>query len=183
YLFVVPGLALLRTLRLGELTARLDRLEEAMRRLYLRMRQAPAPEQPAPAEARPVEAPPAPQREATPLPEPAPRPRPRLSEPPPRPAPPPDSGHGVESWLAQPALGWPAVVLLLFTAGFFVKYAFDNDWIGPQGQLTVCLAAAVGLCVAGLRRFRRPPTLGRQMLLAAGVVLLYLTPWAAFAFY
>jgi uncharacterized membrane protein len=175
YLFVMPGLAFLRTLRLGQLADRLDHLEREVRLLH-RERAAPviAEVEEVP-EALPVAQP----KSGEPMP---PRRR-RLPPATPRPAPPTDYAHRIESWLGHRFLGWTAVVLLAIAAGFFLQYVFAGNFIGEQGQVTLGLLGGLGLCGAGVRRFRRPLPLFGQMLVAAGVVLLYLSTYASFGYY
>src|SRR5207248_10237337 len=80
-------------------------------------------------------------------------------------------------------LGWAAIVLLLFATAFFLKYAFENRWIGELGRVTLGITAGVALCLAGLRYHRRGWRIFSQMVTAGGVVLLYLSTFGAFAYY
>ena len=59
---------------------------------------------------------------------------------------PPRPGINWELLIGRKGLGWVAVVLLLFGTAFFLRYAYDNKWIGPQGQ--VAIGEALGLCLA-----------------------------------
>src|SRR5262249_26237927 len=85
----------------------------------------------------------------------------------------------LEDWIRRHALGWVAVVLLLFATAFFLKYAFENQWIGEQGRVALGVAAGVALCLGGLVYHRKGWRLFSQMLTAGGVVLLYLAAYAA----
>jgi uncharacterized membrane protein len=89
----------------------------------------------------------------------------------------------LEAWLGRRGLGWVAVLLLLFAGGFFLKYSFENQWIGPLGRVAIGILAGSGLCVAGLHFHRRRLGLFSQMLTAAGVVLIYLATFASFGYY
>ena len=70
------------------------------------------------------------------------------------------------------------VIAILFGAGFFLKYAFDERWIGPAVQIT--LAFIAGLCCLGggqlLRHYRWKGMDGG--LVALGLGLLYLSAYA-----
>ncbi len=116
-----------------------------------------------------------------------------------------------ELLVGRKALGWVAVVLLVFAAAFFLRYAFENQWIGPLGRVALGVIAGAGLMVAGEKQRRRrwrgfsqprrrgqahfaPETpqnepvpdgfgAGSQMVSAAGIVVLYLSTYAAFGFY
>ncbi len=81
------------------------------------------------------------------------------------------------SWLAR--IG---VFALIIGAGFFLKFAFDNNWIGPTGR--VILGIIVGLAMLGLGYYwqKRYPILTR-VLSGGGIAILYLSIFASFALY
>jgi uncharacterized membrane protein len=89
----------------------------------------------------------------------------------------------VEGWIGRQGLGCAAVLLLLFAAAFFLKYAFENRWVGELGRVSLGALAGAALCVAGFGYHRRGWRLFGQMLTAAGVVLLYLATFSAFGYY
>ncbi len=72
---------------------------------------------------------------------------------------------------------------LILAVGFFLKYAFDNDWLNETAR--VILGGAVGLLlIAGGYRFHgRQLAVFSQGLTGAGVAILYLSIYAAFDFY
>jgi uncharacterized membrane protein len=88
-----------------------------------------------------------------------------------------------EDLIGRKALGWVAVVTLLFATAFFLKYAFENQWIGPIGRVSIGILAGLALVVDGYRRHRLGWRNFAQMLTAAGIVLLYLSMYGAFGFY
>jgi uncharacterized membrane protein len=105
---------------------------------------------------------------------------------PPAPPPVPEIGidaAAVEEWIGKRGLGWAAVILLLFATAFFLKYAFENEWIGELGRVSIGVIAGVALCVVGLRYHRRGWQVFSQMLTSGGVVLLYVATYGAFAYY
>jgi uncharacterized membrane protein len=81
------------------------------------------------------------------------------------------------SWLAR--IG---ALALIIGIGFFLKYAFDNDWIGPTGQVIMGIIA--GLVMLGLGHYwrKRYPIL-TQVLSGGGIAVLYLSIFASFAIY
>jgi uncharacterized membrane protein len=85
--------------------------------------------------------------------------------------------------IGRKALGWVAVALLVFAAAFFLKYAYENNWIGPVGRVAIGCLVGCGLMVAGWRYHHRRWRIFSQMLSAAGVVVLYLSTYSAFGFY
>jgi uncharacterized membrane protein len=93
------------------------------------------------------------------------------------------SAKAVEEWIGRHGLGWAAMLLLLFAAAFFLKYAFENRWIGELGRVAIGILAGAALCLAGLRYRWRGWRIFSQMLTAGGVVLLYLATYAAFGYY
>ncbi len=75
------------------------------------------------------------------------------------------------------------IVAMLIGVAWFLKLAFDNDWIGPSGRVLIGLAAGVGL-IAWSERFRdRGYAVFSYSLKAVGSGTLYLSLWAAFSLY
>lgn len=89
----------------------------------------------------------------------------------------------IESIIGRRWLGWAAVCLILFAAAFFLKFAFDNRWIGELGRVAVGVAAGVNMTVLGFRYHRRGWRVFSQILTGGGIVLLYLAAYAAFGYY
>jgi uncharacterized membrane protein len=189
-MLALPIIALVRTRRIAELTERVAWLE----REILRQRHAAgetAASEP-PASAKPIEsvqAAPAKEEEVldvlpatttAPAEEPAPAAAPPRRR---RPAALDADAATLESWVGQKALGWAAVVLLLFATAFFLKWTFDNRLIGELGRVSLGIIGGAGFCIAGLVAHQRKHRLTSQMLSAAGVVLLYLSTFSAFGYY
>lgn len=89
----------------------------------------------------------------------------------------------LESIIGRRWLGWVAVILILFAAAFFLKYAFDNRWIGELGRVAIGVTAGVGMTAMGFKYYRRGWRVFSQILTAGGVVLLYLSVYGAFGYY
>ncbi len=115
-------------------------------------------------------------------PEPAPQPQPEPPPPRPRPATTINAAQ-LESVIGRRWVGWAAVVVILFATAFFLKYAFDNRWIGELGRVSIGIAFGIGMCVAGFRYQQKGWRIFSQILTAGGVVLLYLSNYAAFGYY
>jgi uncharacterized membrane protein len=89
----------------------------------------------------------------------------------------------IESIIGRRGLGWAAVGLILFATAFFLKYAFDNRWIGELGRVAIGVTWGVAFTLLGFRYSRRGWRIFSQILTACGVVLLYLSVYAAFGYY
>ncbi|MFN8091470.1 MAG: DUF2339 domain-containing protein [Vicinamibacteria bacterium] len=132
---------------------------------------APAPTAPAPAPAAPVQpkaAPPVP-----PAPAASPRPRPSASRPP------SDFATNLGPRLL---VGAGALAVIVFL-GYFVRYAWENNWVGPTGRVLSGAVFSLGLLAAGLRLMPRVYRPLGQGLAAAGLAGLYVTAFAAHAVY
>jgi uncharacterized membrane protein len=89
----------------------------------------------------------------------------------------------VESMIGRRWIGWAAVVLILFATAFFLKYAFDNRWIGEVGRVAIGIAGGLVMTFVGLKYFKRGWRVFSQILTGGGIVLLYLSSYAAFGYY
>lgn len=133
-----------------------------------------------------------------PGPQPRPEPPPPLPvapepQPPPPPPPPPPrtttapastlDAFEIESLIGRRGVGWVAVILILFATAFFLKYAFDNRWIGELGRVSIGIAFGIAMSLGGLRYHQRGWRIFSQILTAGGIVLLYLSTYAAFGYY
>ena len=111
-----------------------------------------------------------------------PPPQPEPPSPPPRPTPTINAAQ-LESVIGRRWVGWAAVVVILFATAFFLKYAFDNRWIGELGRVSIGIAFGIGMCLAGFRYQQKGWRIFSQILTAGGIVLLYLSNFAAFGYY
>jgi uncharacterized membrane protein len=73
-------------------------------------------------------------------------------------------------------------VALVIGVGFFLKLAFDNDWIGETGRVALGIAGGLAFLGAGEYWQRRYP-IWSQPLTGGGIAVLYLSIFAAFSFY
>jgi uncharacterized membrane protein len=65
---------------------------------------------------------------------------------------------------------------------FFLKYAFENEWIGPSGRISIGLFIGAGFLIAG-EQLRARYAAYAHGLSGGGVLILYISIYAAFAFY
>jgi uncharacterized membrane protein len=89
----------------------------------------------------------------------------------------------IESIIGRRLVGWIAIGLILFATAFFLKYAFDNRWIGELGRVAIGVAAGLTLTLLGFRYHQRRWRIFSQILTAGGIILLYLSVYAAFGYY
>jgi uncharacterized membrane protein len=80
-------------------------------------------------------------------------------------------------------LGWIAIVLILGATVYFLKYAFENRWIGELGRVTLGVVAGFILVLAGHERHRKGWRYLSQVLTAGGTTVLYLSVYGAFGYY
>ena len=84
-----------------------------------------------------------------------------------------DAWSSLEVTIGAKWLNWVGVILVIVGAMFFLKYAYDNDWIGPAGRIAVAAIAGVGALVLGEKARRADyPTLFHT-LTGGGLALFY----------
>jgi uncharacterized membrane protein len=139
----------------------------------------------APPSIRPSPAPPPP---GEPAPEPVRWPAPQAPVPPPPspvpPAPAPAPSLDLEQRIGARWATWVGIVAILFAVSFFLKWAFDNNYLGPGARVTLGLVAGLVMLAAGFALHRRQdvPYLS-EGLAGGGLGVLYLSLWGAHALY
>ncbi|MBX3277153.1 MAG: DUF2339 domain-containing protein [Acidobacteria bacterium] len=133
-----------------------------------------------------------------------------LSAPVPRPSPPPIPQQPAQAQAPQPQFAPPpipqapkphmpavnleeqiggrwfnriGVAAIVLAVGFFLKYAFDNEWIGPGLRVIIGLAGGVAMLLAGERFHRKGFRSYAQGISGGGAAILYLSIFAAYDFY
>ncbi len=75
------------------------------------------------------------------------------------------------------------IVAMLIGVAWFLKFAFDNHWVGPAGRVLIGLVSGAAL-IAWSERFRSKGYAAfSYSLKAVGSGVLYLSLWAAFSMY
>ncbi|MGH9773537.1 MAG: DUF2339 domain-containing protein [Candidatus Acidiferrales bacterium] len=117
----------------------------------------------------------------------APSPRPSGQMPPPQPpmlpSTPSSANAGIEKRIGQYWLNRIGIVAILIGVSYFLKYAFENNWIGPAGRVAIGLLAGIGLLVWSERFRSRGYQFFSYSLKAIGIGTLYLSLWGAFQVY
>src|SRR5947209_3613683 len=178
---VLPIVAFVRTNKIRDLELRMAGVEAALRRVLRQQGEAAEPLPGVTPEIAPGTAPPAAQGSPAPQ---APLAYPPAPEPlaPVVPAAARPRQH-LEAVIGEQWLGWVAVVLIFCAAAFFLKYAFENRWIGELGRVALGIATGLAFAWAGLERYRKGwPDLS-QILTAGGITILYLSVYSAFGYY
>jgi uncharacterized membrane protein len=88
-----------------------------------------------------------------------------------------------ETFIGQKAFGWVAVLLFVFAVAFFLRYAYQNNWIGPVGRVSIGALTGIGLALLGVYYYLHDWPRFSRMLTTAGVVAMYLATYSSFAFY
>lgn len=113
----------------------------------------------------------------------------------PRPAPPPiiplragiaasvKSQANLESRIGSHWLNRIGILALLIGVSYFLKFAFDNNWIGPAGQISIGLVAGIAIVIWSERFRAKGYKAFSYSLKAVGIGALYLSLWAAFHVY
>lgn len=102
---------------------------------------------------------------------------------PPRPATVNQREPDLESRIGSHWLNRIGIAALLIGISYFLKFAFDNNWIGPAGRVAIGIIAGIAM-VAWSERFRLHGYKAfSYSLKAVGIGALYLSLWAAFHVY
>ncbi len=113
----------------------------------------------------------------------------------PRPAPPPiiplragiaasvKSQANLESRIGSHWLNRIGIAALLIGVSYFLKFAFDNNWIGPAGRISIGLVAGIAIVIWSERFRAKDYKAFSYSLKAVGIGTLYLSLWAAFHLY
>jgi uncharacterized membrane protein len=170
--------------RLYGVEQRLDGLEKAL--AALKGVPAAIPERAEPVSAPPVAAPPAPvpPKPAPPRAAPAAPARPPMFTSVAQPKA-PSSGPdiGFEALVGGRWLNYAGIVALLVGVAFFLKYAFDNNWIGPRGRVGIGLLAGSALFPWSQRLLEKGYRYFSEGIAGLGAAILYLSLWAGWHYY
>ncbi len=98
-------------------------------------------------------------------------------------APPRGPTESLESRIGKQWMAWVGAVVLFLSAVLFLKYAFENDWIGPTGQVVLIALAGAVMLVVGARFVAKGWRVLGQCLMGLGMALLYAAFFAAFSLY
>lgn len=89
----------------------------------------------------------------------------------------------IESLIAGRWLNLLGIAALALAALFFLKYAFDNDWIGPTGRVGIGIGIGVLLFPLSDWLLHRGYKYFAEGIVGLGVVVLYLSIWTGWHVY
>lgn len=89
----------------------------------------------------------------------------------------------LESRIGSHWLNRIGITALLIGISYFLKFAFDNNWIGPAGRVAIGLIAGIGIVIWSERFRAKGYQAFSYSLKAVGIGALYLSLWAAFQVY
>ncbi len=94
-----------------------------------------------------------------------------------------DDGGNFEAVFAGRWLNYVGIMALLFAVTFFLKYAFDNNWVGPRGRVGIGLLAGSVLYPWSHRLLDRGYQYFSEGIAGLGAAVLYLSLWAGWHYY
>jgi len=106
--------------------------------------------------------------------------------PPPEPEQRPAGPSWTVRWEANAAkrlLTWAGAAVLFLGVAFFLKYAFDQDWLGPKERVALGVVGGIVMLGVGERLVRRSARVLGQGVIGGGLAVLYASLFAGFAMY
>lgn len=91
--------------------------------------------------------------------------------------------EGLEARIGSHWLNRIGITAVLVGAAYFLKFAFDNQWIGPSGRIAIGLISGIAVVLWSERFRTKGYRLFSYALKAVGVGVLYLSLWASFQVY
>ena len=89
----------------------------------------------------------------------------------------------LESAIGGRWFNWIGIIAVTFGVAFFLKFAFDKQWIGPGARISLSAIVGVVLLYVGERLRGRGLKAYASVLSGGGILILYLSDYAAYNFY
>ena len=93
------------------------------------------------------------------------------------------SDGNLEAVVAGRWLNYVGILALLFAVTFFLKYAFDNNWVGPRGRVGIGLLAGSLLYPWSQHLLARGYKYFSEGIAGLGAAVLYSSLWAGWHYY
>jgi uncharacterized membrane protein len=94
-----------------------------------------------------------------------------------------DRNDNFEALVAGRWMNYVGILALVFAVTFFLKYAFDNDWVGPRGRVGIGLLLGSALYPWSQRLLNKGYKYFSEGIAGLGAVVLYLSLWAGWHYY
>lgn len=211
-LLVAPVLAIVAIVRVSDLKKLFSQVPKLISRIYdleqrlgalerkLQSMSAGSAEAPAPTIARSSDAIPAQAKPLEPVPIPAsPVSKPVVAQPPSRPSITPSAAQPLsvspaslpalpadtdfENLIAGRWMFYVGILALTFAVTFFLKYSFDNNWIGPTGRVALGMLAGSSMFPLSQWILNRGYRYFSEGIAGLGAAILYLSIWAGWHYY
>jgi len=92
-------------------------------------------------------------------------------------------GSNLEALVAGRWMNYVGILALLFAVAFFLKYAFENNWVGPRGRIGIGLLAGSALYPWSHRLLEKGYRYFSEGIAGLGAAILYLSLWAGWHYY
>lgn len=89
----------------------------------------------------------------------------------------------IESVIGGSWFNWVGIIAVTFGVAFFLKLAFENEWIGPEARVALGAAGGLALLYVAERLRARGLRQYAYVLSGGGLLILYLSIYAARTFY
>jgi len=89
----------------------------------------------------------------------------------------------LESLIGGSWFNWIGIIAVTFGVAFFLKFAFDKQWIGPGARVSLSAIVGIVLLYVGERLRKRGLKAYAYILSGGGLLILYLSDFAAYNFY
>lgn len=93
------------------------------------------------------------------------------------------AGWGLEAMVAGRWMNYVGILALLIAVAFFLKYAFENNWVGPRGRVGIGLLAGSALFPWSHRLLEKGYRYFSEGIAGLGAAILYLSLWAGWHYY
>jgi uncharacterized membrane protein len=94
-----------------------------------------------------------------------------------------EDGQNLESRIGSHWLNRIGIAAVLVGVSYFLKFAFENNWIGATGRIAIGLIAGIAVVLWSERFRKRGYRVFSFSLKAVGIGVLYLSLWASFQAY
>jgi hypothetical protein len=92
-------------------------------------------------------------------------------------------GFDLELLLGGNIIGKFGLIAILLAVGWFIKFAFDNQWINESGRIFIGFMIGFSVIIWGLFLAKGKVQIVPESLIGTGISILYISMYAAYYFY